>query len=83
VLAGLVTGAVLAGVLDAAAAAAVPLLPLLGVAAAVALGSGLLRPGWLDPGGPDSGWLDPGGLDPGTPTDPTGPTPPAGTRQEP
>jgi len=49
VLAGLVTGAVLAGVLDATAAAAVPLLPLLGVAAAVALGSGLFRPRWLDP----------------------------------
>jgi len=50
VLVGLVAGAVLAGVLDAAAAALVPLLPLSGVAAAVALGSGRLRPGWLDPG---------------------------------
>ncbi len=52
VLAGLVVGALLAGVLDVTASAAVPLLPLLGVAAAVALGTGLLRPGWLDPGAP-------------------------------
>jgi uncharacterized membrane protein YoaK (UPF0700 family) len=68
VLAGLVTGAVLAGALDAAAAALVPLLPVFGVSAAVALGSGLLRPGWLDPG---------------TPADPTDPTPPAGIRHGP
>ena len=62
VLAGLVTGAVLAGVLDAAAAALVPLLPLFGVAAAVALGSGRLRPGWLDPSPP---------ADPTAPASPT------------
>ena len=78
VLAGLATGAVLAGVLDAAAAALVPLLPLFGVAAAVALGSGRLRPSWLP-----RGWLRPGRLDPDTPAGPTDPTPPAGTRQEP
>ena len=78
VLVGLVAGAVLAGVLDAAAAALVPLLPLSGVAAAVALGSGRLRPGWLP-----RGWLWPGRRDPGTPAGPTDPTPPAGTRQEP
>jgi uncharacterized membrane protein YoaK (UPF0700 family) len=78
VLAGLAAGAVLAGALDAAAAALVPLLPLSGVAAAVALGSGRLRPSWLP-----RGWLRPGRLDPGTPASPTDPTPPAGTRQEP
>ena len=66
VLAGLVVGALLAGVLDATAAAAVPLLPLLGVAAAVALGTGLLRPGWLDPGTPAD------------PVPPVGPVSPAG-----
>lgn len=49
VLGGLVMGALLAGVLDATAAAGVPLLPLLAVAAAVTLGSGWLRPGLLKP----------------------------------
>ena len=50
VLAGLVAGALLAGLLGATAAAAVPVLPLLGVATALTLGSGLYRPAWLDPG---------------------------------
>lgn len=66
VLAGLVVGALLAGVLDATAPAAVPLLPLLGVAAAITLGSGLLRPAWLDPGAPTA---------PEDPTPAGGPTP--------
>jgi uncharacterized membrane protein YoaK (UPF0700 family) len=65
VLGGLVAGALLAGVLVANAPAGVPLLPLLGVAAAVTLGSGLLRPRRLDPSRPS----DP-------PTDPTDPTDP-------
>jgi uncharacterized membrane protein YoaK (UPF0700 family) len=50
VLGGLVVGALLAGVLDATAAAGVPLLPLLAVAAALAFGTGLPRPGWPRPG---------------------------------
>lgn len=61
VLGGLVAGALLAGVLDATAPAAVPALPLLGVVAALSLGSGLWRPGWLDPG------------EPAGPTSPAGP----------
>jgi hypothetical protein len=52
VLGGLVAGALLAGMLDATAPAAVPVLPLLGVATAVSLGSGLLRPRWLESGAP-------------------------------
>lgn len=51
VLAGLVAGATLAGVLLAVAPRFVPLLPLLGVAAAVLLGSGRPRP----PSAPDGG----------------------------
>ena len=79
VLAGLVAGALLAGALDAVAPAAVPLVPLLGVAAAVSLGSGLYRPAWLEP----SAHTDP--TDPADPAshaestaseDPTDPTPP-------
>jgi uncharacterized membrane protein YoaK (UPF0700 family) len=49
VLGGLVLGAVLAGILGGTAPAGVPLLPLFGVAAAVTLGSGWLRPRWLQP----------------------------------
>ncbi len=89
VLTGLVAGALLAGLLDATAAAAVPLLPILGVGTAVALGAGLLRPHWLDPGTP-AGPTAPAGpasrADSATsddPTDPADPTSPAGPRHEP
>jgi uncharacterized membrane protein YoaK (UPF0700 family) len=82
VLGGLVTGALLAGMLDATAPAAVPALPLLGVATAVSLGSGLLRPAWLDPGEPATP-ADPASPaksatfgDPADPSDPTSPTGP-------
>jgi uncharacterized membrane protein YoaK (UPF0700 family) len=47
VLGGLVVGALLAGVLDATAAAGVPLLPLLAVAVAVTLGAGWIETGWF------------------------------------
>jgi uncharacterized membrane protein YoaK (UPF0700 family) len=77
VLAGLVVGALLAGGLDATAPAAVPLVPLLGVAAGLALGSGRYRPAWLDPGTPTPA------TDPASPAEstasgvPTGPADPA------
>jgi uncharacterized membrane protein YoaK (UPF0700 family) len=86
VLAGLVAGALLAGGLDATAPAAVPLVPLLGVATALTLGSGLYRPAWLDPGA----HTDP--TDPaspaestasGVPTGPADPTSPTDLRQNP
>jgi uncharacterized membrane protein YoaK (UPF0700 family) len=68
VLAGLVAGALLAGGLDATAPAAVPLVPLLGVATALTLGSGLYRPAWLEPREP---------TDPEAPTAPADPKPAA------
>jgi uncharacterized membrane protein YoaK (UPF0700 family) len=49
VLLGLLVGATLAGVFLAVAAAIVPLLPLAAVAGAILLGSGAVRPAWLDP----------------------------------
>jgi uncharacterized membrane protein YoaK (UPF0700 family) len=77
VLMGLVAGAILAGALEATAAAAVPLLPILGVGTAVALGAGVFRPRWLDPGA----LLESAAS--GDPTDPPGPTSPAGPGREP
>jgi uncharacterized membrane protein YoaK (UPF0700 family) len=86
VLAGLVAGALLAGGLDATAAAAVPVLPLLGVATALTLGSGLYRPAWLDPGTPTP-TTDPASpaesTASGVPTGPADPTSPTDPRQDP
>jgi uncharacterized membrane protein YoaK (UPF0700 family) len=48
ILLGLLAGAVLAGVLLFSAPAVVPVIPLAAIASAVTLGSGAVRPAWLE-----------------------------------